>query len=90
MSYWSNGAEGDTADGGIDRELIADVAMLAAVDAWRHMHTYGFVPAPPPRAGGCGRCSTATAARRATRGGRWSPRPAASWPAAARAGKRVV
>lgn len=36
--------EGDTADGGINRDLIADVAMLAAVDAWRHMHTYGFVP----------------------------------------------
>jgi hypothetical protein len=35
---------GDTADGGINRDLIADVAMLAAVDAWRHMHTYGFVP----------------------------------------------
>jgi transcriptional regulator with XRE-family HTH domain len=36
--------EGDTADGGINRDLIADVAMLAAVDAWRHMHSYGFVP----------------------------------------------
>jgi hypothetical protein len=36
--------EGDTAGGGINRDLIADVAMLAAVDAWRHMHTYGFVP----------------------------------------------
>lgn len=35
---------GDTAGGGINRDLIADVAMLAAVDAWRHMHTYGFVP----------------------------------------------
>ena len=31
-------------DGGIDRDQIADVAMLAAVDAWRHMHTYGLVP----------------------------------------------
>jgi hypothetical protein len=29
---------------GIDRDRIADVAMLAAVDAWRHMHSYGFVP----------------------------------------------
>jgi hypothetical protein len=28
----------------IDRDLIADVAMLAAVDTWRHMSTYGFVP----------------------------------------------
>jgi hypothetical protein len=37
------GAEEGTA-GGIDRDRIADVAMLAAVDAWRHMHTYGFVP----------------------------------------------
>ena len=36
--------EGGTAEGGIDRDRIADVAMLAAVDAWRHMHTYGFVP----------------------------------------------
>jgi len=27
-----------------DRDSLADVAMLAAVDAWRHMHTYGFVP----------------------------------------------
>jgi hypothetical protein len=36
--------EGSTAEGGIDRDRIADVAMLAAVDAWRHMHTYGFVP----------------------------------------------
>ncbi len=36
--------EGGTADGGIDRDRVADVAMLAAVDAWRHMHTYGFVP----------------------------------------------
>ena len=32
-------------DEGIDRDRIADVAMLAAVDAWRHMHSYGFVPA---------------------------------------------
>jgi hypothetical protein len=31
-------------DEGIDRDRIADVAMLAAVDAWRHMHSYGFVP----------------------------------------------
>ena len=40
------GAEEGTAGpaGGIDRDRIADVAMLAAVDAWRHMHTYGFVP----------------------------------------------
>lgn len=30
---------------GIDRDRIADVAMLGAVDAWRHMHNYGFVPA---------------------------------------------
>jgi transcriptional regulator with XRE-family HTH domain len=29
---------------GIDRDRLADVAMLAAVDAWRHMHSYGFVP----------------------------------------------
>ena len=29
----------------IDRDRLADVAMLAAVDAWRHMHSYGFVPA---------------------------------------------
>ena len=36
--------EGGTAEDGIDRDRIADVAMLAAVDAWRHMHTYGFVP----------------------------------------------
>ena len=36
--------EGGTAEGRIDRDRIADVAMLAAVDAWRHMHTYGFVP----------------------------------------------
>jgi transcriptional regulator with XRE-family HTH domain len=28
----------------IDRDRLADVAMLAAVDAWRHMHSYGFVP----------------------------------------------
>jgi len=28
----------------LDRDSLADVAMLAAVDAWRHMHTYGFVP----------------------------------------------
>jgi transcriptional regulator with XRE-family HTH domain len=32
-------------DPGIDRDRIADVAMLAAADAWRHMHSYGFVPA---------------------------------------------
>ena len=31
-------------DGGLDRDRIADVAMLAAADAWRHLHTYGFVP----------------------------------------------
>jgi len=37
-------AAGATADGGLDRDRIADVAMLAAVDAWRHMHAYGFVP----------------------------------------------
>jgi hypothetical protein len=36
--------EGGTSEDGIDRDRIADVAMLAAVDAWRHMHTYGFVP----------------------------------------------
>jgi transcriptional regulator with XRE-family HTH domain len=29
---------------GIDRDRIADVATLAAADAWRHMHSYGFVP----------------------------------------------
>lgn len=29
---------------GIDGDRLADVAMLAAVDAWRHMHSYGFVP----------------------------------------------
>jgi hypothetical protein len=34
----------DDTNGGLDRDRIADVAMLAAVDAWRHMHTYGFVP----------------------------------------------
>jgi hypothetical protein len=28
----------------IDRDRIADVAMLAAVDAWRYMNSYGFVP----------------------------------------------
>jgi transcriptional regulator with XRE-family HTH domain len=28
----------------IDRDRIADMAMLAAVDAWRHMQSYGFVP----------------------------------------------
>ena len=52
MSCWrllaDDGAEEGAADGGtagrIDRDRIADVAMLAAVDAWRHMHTYGFVP----------------------------------------------
>ncbi len=27
-----------------DRDQIADVAMLAAVDAWRYMSNYGFVP----------------------------------------------
>ncbi len=37
-------AEGGPTEGGIDRDRIADVAMLAAVDAWRHMHAYGFVP----------------------------------------------
>ena len=40
----SGTTEGGTAEGGIDRDRIADVAMLAAVDAWRHMHSYGFVP----------------------------------------------
>jgi transcriptional regulator with XRE-family HTH domain len=36
---------GETAaDEGIDRDRLADVAMLAATDAWRHMHSYGFVP----------------------------------------------
>jgi hypothetical protein len=36
---------GESADDpGIDRDRIADVAMLAAADAWRHMHSYGFVP----------------------------------------------
>jgi hypothetical protein len=39
---------GDTGAGdtgaGIDRDRIADVATLAAADAWRHMHSYGFVP----------------------------------------------
>jgi len=34
----------DSPDGEIDRDLIADVAMLAAVDSWRHLSTYGFVP----------------------------------------------
>ena len=29
---------------GIDRDRIADVATVAAADAWRHMHSYGFVP----------------------------------------------
>jgi hypothetical protein len=29
---------------GIDRDRIADVATLAAADAWRQMHSYGFVP----------------------------------------------
>ena len=32
------------AGAGIDRDRIADVATLAAADAWRHMHSYGFVP----------------------------------------------
>ena len=31
-------------DHGVDGDRLADVAMLAAVDAWRHMHSYGFVP----------------------------------------------
>lgn len=34
----------DRSDHEIDRDLIADVAMLAAVDVWRHMNGYGFVP----------------------------------------------
>ena len=51
---------------GIDRDRIADVATLAAADAWRHMHSYGFVPGAAAAAAGCGRCSTATAARKAT------------------------
>ena len=37
-------ADGGTASDGLDRDRIADVAMLAAADAWRHLHTYGFVP----------------------------------------------
>ena len=39
------GTAGDPDDGeGIDRDRLADVAMLAAVDAWRYMHSHGFVP----------------------------------------------
>jgi len=39
------GTAGDPGDGeGIDRDRLADVAMLAAVDAWRYMHSHGFVP----------------------------------------------
>jgi hypothetical protein len=34
----------DADDYGVDGDRLADVAMLAAVDAWRHMHRYGFVP----------------------------------------------
>jgi transcriptional regulator with XRE-family HTH domain len=34
----------DSPDCEIDRDRVADVAMLAAVDCWRHMNTYGFVP----------------------------------------------
>lgn len=30
----------------IDRDLLADVAMLAAVDVWRYLGNYGFVPRP--------------------------------------------
>jgi transcriptional regulator with XRE-family HTH domain len=37
-------------------------------------------PEPRPRVAVCGRCSTATAARKATPGGRWSPGPAACRP----------
>jgi transcriptional regulator with XRE-family HTH domain len=39
------GTAGDPGGGeGIDRDRLADVAMLAAVDAWRYMHSHGFVP----------------------------------------------
>lgn len=34
----------DDLGGVIDRDLLADVAMLAAVDAWRYLGNYGFVP----------------------------------------------
>jgi transcriptional regulator with XRE-family HTH domain len=34
----------DSAAREIDRDRVADVAMLAAVDAWRYMSNYGFVP----------------------------------------------
>lgn len=44
---WLAGDPGD----GIDRDRVADVAMLAAVDAWRHMNTYGFVPGATAAAG---------------------------------------
>jgi hypothetical protein len=38
-------ADGPAAHGhGVDGDRLADLAMLAAVDAWRHMHSYGFVP----------------------------------------------
>ncbi len=57
--------EGSTAEGDIDRDRIADVAMLAAVDAWRHMHTYGFVPA----------AAAAGGRLRATIDGQGDPRP---------------
>jgi hypothetical protein len=36
----------DDADGALDADRIADVAMLAAVDAWRYLANYGFVPRP--------------------------------------------
>lgn len=39
------GTAGDPGTGeGVDRDRLADVAMLAAVDVWRHLYSYGFVP----------------------------------------------
>jgi hypothetical protein len=43
------------AGAGIDRDRIADVVTLAAADAWRHMHSYGFVPGA---SAACGRLRT--------------------------------
>ena len=34
----------DEMGGNVDRDRIADVAMLAAVDVWRYLGNYGFVP----------------------------------------------
>ena len=36
----------DDSDGVLDADRVADVAMLAAVDAWRYLGNYGFVPRP--------------------------------------------